>query len=95
MRGRRIDAPLGNIGQDGRDERVPQGACDPLCKDFCPGVMLAECQGRSALLDAADWDNDGRGAALDEVAKLSPGQFLKPDVFVSAMKAICVVGPRI
>ncbi len=74
---RRVDVAFRHIGDHRRHERPAQAARDPVGEDAHPHIMLAQGHVRPALLDAADGNDDHRGAGGDLPSQLRPRQIFQ------------------
>ncbi len=66
-----------HVGHDGCHDRVAERRRDLAGQRLRPGIVLAQRHVRAALLGGAHRDDDGRGARLQRVAQLGPGEVLE------------------
>ena len=73
----RVDRTLGNVGDDGRHERLVEATRNLLSEHPGADVVLAEDHDLAVLLGSADGYEDGLGAAGDAGDDLWAGELLQ------------------
>ena len=79
MSPRRIDRVLGNVVDDGGDERIAEFARDALGGRAHDVAMLAEDRVRAVLLHAGGGHDRRREAGSERGTRLFPRELAEPD----------------